>query len=50
MRCKNYLRDSFFGYIRQTLNDVGFNISEAARLLGMNRRTLARKLEKKKIS
>ena len=33
--------------IHQTLIDTGFNISEAARRLGMHRRTLARKLEKR---
>ena len=33
--------------IHGTLSDVGFNISEAARRLGMHRRTLARKLEKR---
>src|SRR3954453_20614930 len=31
-------------HIHQTLADTGFNISEAARRLGMHRRTLARKL------
>ena len=36
--------------IHETLVDVDFNISEAARRLGMHRRTLARKLEKKQIS
>jgi two-component system response regulator RegA len=33
--------------INTTLADTGFNISEAARRLGMHRRTLARKLEKR---
>lgn len=36
--------------IHETLADTGFNISEAARRLGMHRRTLARKLEKKRVS
>ena len=36
--------------IHQTLADTGFNISEAARRLGMHRRTLARKLEKRRLS
>ena len=36
-------------HIHQTLADTGFNISEAARRLGMHRRTLARKLEKQQI-
>ena len=31
------------------LIDVDFNISEAARRLGMHRRTLARKLEKRQV-
>ena len=35
--------------IHQTLADTGFNISETARRLGMHRRTLARKLEKRRI-
>ncbi|MCK8784872.1 response regulator transcription factor [Roseomonas sp. NAR14] len=34
-------------HIHQTLVDTDFNISEAARRLGMHRRTLARKLEKR---
>lgn len=33
--------------IQQTLAEVDFNISEAARRLGMHRRTLARKLQKR---
>jgi len=33
--------------INETLADAGFNISETARRLGMHRRTLARKLEKR---
>ncbi|WP_246587086.1 response regulator transcription factor [Stakelama flava] len=35
--------------IHQTLAETGFNISETARRLGMHRRTLARKLEKRRI-
>jgi two-component system response regulator RegA len=35
--------------IHETLVDTGFNISETARRLGMHRRTLARKLEKRRI-
>lgn len=35
--------------IHQTLAETNFNISEAARRLGMHRRTLARKLEKQRI-
>lgn len=34
-------------HIHQVLADTGFNISEAARRLGMHRRTLARKLDKR---
>jgi len=36
-------------HIHETLAAVNFNISEAARRLGMHRRTLARKLEKTRI-
>ena len=36
-------------HINETLADTGFNISETARRLGMHRRTLARKLEKRPI-
>jgi two-component system response regulator RegA len=36
-------------YIHQTLVACEFNISEAARRLGMHRRTLARKLEKRQL-
>ncbi len=36
--------------IHQTLADTDFNVSETARRLGMHRRTLARKLEKRGIS
>jgi two-component system response regulator RegA len=35
--------------IHQTLVDTDFNISETARRLGMHRRTLARKLEKRPV-
>ena len=35
--------------IHQVLADTGFNISETARRLGMHRRTLARKLEKRQV-
>ncbi|PDT78197.1 response regulator transcription factor [Bradyrhizobium sp. C9] len=35
--------------IHQTLMETDFNISEAARRLGMHRRTLARKLEKQRV-
>jgi two-component system response regulator RegA len=36
--------------IHETLADTGFNISETARRLGMHRRTLARKLEKRRVN
>jgi len=36
--------------IHETLVETEFNISETARRLGLHRRTLARKLEKRKIS
>lgn len=36
-------------HIHQTLVETDFNISEAARRLGMHRRTLARKLEKRPV-
>jgi two-component system, response regulator RegA len=36
-------------HIHQVLAETGFNISEAARRLGMHRRTLARKLEKQRV-
>ena len=36
-------------HIHRTLVEADFNISEAARRLGMHRRTLARKLEKRQV-
>jgi two-component system response regulator RegA len=36
-------------HIHETLAEVDFNISEAARRLGLHRRTLARKLEKRRV-
>jgi two-component system response regulator RegA len=36
--------------IHETLVDTDFNISETARRLGMHRRTLARKLEKRRLT
>lgn len=41
------LRTVEWEHIHQTLAACGFNISEAARQLGMHRRTLARKLAKR---
>jgi len=37
-------------HIHRTLVDTDFNISETARRLGMHRRTLARKLEKRQVT
>ncbi len=37
-------------HIHQTLAEADFNVSEAARRLGMHRRTLARKLAKQRVS
>ncbi len=36
--------------IHEVLAETGFNISEAARRLGMHRRTLARKLDKRQVT
>lgn len=36
--------------IHEVLAETGFNISEAARRLGMHRRTLARKMDKRQVS
>ena len=36
--------------IHEVLAETGFNISEAARRLGMHRRTLTRKLDKRQVS
>ena len=36
-------------HIHEALKDSDFNISEAARRLGMHRRTLARKLAKRQV-
>lgn len=44
---KTSLKNLEMEHINQVLIDVDFNISKAARILGMHRRTLARKLEKK---
>lgn len=47
---KTSLKNLEWEHIHQVLTDVDFNISKAARILKMHRRTLARKLEKKRIS
>jgi two-component system response regulator RegA len=44
---KTSIKNIEWEYIHQALVDADFNISKAARILGMHRRTLARKLEKR---
>ncbi|AGT08473.1 response regulator transcription factor [Paracoccus aminophilus] len=44
------LRTHEWEHIQQVLREVDFNISEAARRLGMHRRTLARKLAKQQVN
>lgn len=44
------IRNLEWEYIHQTLVETEFNISEAARRLGMHRRTLARKLAKRRLA
>jgi two-component system response regulator RegA len=46
---KTSLKNIEWEYIHQALIEADFNISEAARSLGLHRRTLARKLEKKRL-
>ena len=46
---KTSIKTMEWEYIHSTLADCDFNISEAARRLGMHRRTLARKLEKRQL-
>lgn len=47
---KTSLKNLEWEYINQILMESDFNISKASRILGMHRRTLARKLEKRHIS
>ncbi|MFX8999753.1 helix-turn-helix domain-containing protein, partial [Acinetobacter baumannii] len=47
---KSSIKTVEWEYIHATLAECDFNISEAARRLGMHRRTLARKLEKRRLS
>jgi two-component system response regulator RegA len=47
---KTSIKNVEWEYIHQVLTECDFNISKTARTLGMHRRTLARKLEKKRIS
>ncbi len=44
---KTSLKNLEWEYINKTLTEVSFNISKAAKLLGMHRRTLSRKLQKR---
>lgn len=46
---KSSIKTLEWEYIHATLAECDFNISEAARRLGMHRRTLARKLDKKQL-
>jgi two-component system response regulator RegA len=46
---KSSIKTVEWEYIHTTLAECDFNISEAARRLGMHRRTLARKLEKRQL-
>lgn len=46
---KTSIKNIEWEYIHQALVEADFNVSEAARLLGMHRRTLARKLEKRRV-
>ncbi len=47
---KTSIKNLEWEHIHQVLVETDFNISEAARILGMHRRTLARKLDKRRIS
>jgi len=47
---KTSIKNLEWEHIHQVLVETDFNISRAARILGMHRRTLARKLEKRRIT
>lgn len=47
---KTSIKNVEWEHIHRVLVETDFNISKSALILGMNRRTLARKLEKKRIS
>jgi two-component system response regulator RegA len=47
---KTSIKNLEWEHIHEVLVETDFNISKAARILGMHRRTLARKLEKRRIS
>jgi len=47
---KTSIKNLEWEHIHQALVETDFNISKAARKLGMHRRTLARKLEKRRIT
>ncbi len=46
---KTSIKNLEWEHIHRTLSEVNFNISKAAQNLGMHRRTLARKLQKKRL-
>lgn len=47
---KTSIKNLEWEQIHQVLVDANFNVSQAARVLGMHRRTLMRKLEKRRVS
>jgi two-component system response regulator RegA len=47
---KTSIKNLEWEHIHQVLLETSFNISQAARTLGMHRRTLARKLDKRRVS
>ncbi|MFT6077861.1 MAG: two-component system response regulator RegA [Myxococcota bacterium] len=47
---KTSIKNLEWEHIHQVLVETDFNISKSARILGMHRRTLSRKLEKRQIS
>lgn len=47
---KTSIKNIEWEHIHKVLVETNYNISEAARILGMHRRTLARKLEKRRLS
>jgi two-component system response regulator RegA len=46
---KTSIKNVEWEHINKVLSEFGFNISKAARVLGMHRKTLARKLQKRVI-
>lgn len=47
---KTSIKNLEWEHIHQALVETDFNVSKTARILGMHRRTLARKLEKRRVS